>query len=391
MISFILLLSFGCEFKGFKTNNEETSSNLIHMSPEYNRNIHNDERVPKGIIDVLAEYNNRYFDMMHTLEYTTYADLFADDLEATLSEYVTKLLIETRKEYDLTVDSGNYDIDIISYKVEGDMHYVEFKEDDYLKFSHLDGIESILKGINCSLVAKKVDGEYKLVSLHKIQDYFVMFTNDDFSTKGKIEVLYNKYRRELNEVSKVDKENKTVALNTPYEPIRDFDYEYDRQAAKDYAYKYWHSRNPEYYDFSNVGGNCQSFASQMAVAGGIPMDIEGDEWQQWKFYGLEVEDKEIRSGRSLSWATVDFFYDYLVANVGDSGMVADFDCNRYYSEPGDIIHVGYDGTPTHTTVVADVYNDYILINSNTLDMLNFPVDAYAYNTKRLIKILGYND
>ena len=40
------------------------------------------------------------------------------------------------------------------------------------------------------------------------------------------------------------------------------EYEYDRNAAVAYARKWALGRNPAFYDFSNIGGDCTNFASQ---------------------------------------------------------------------------------------------------------------------------------
>jgi hypothetical protein len=78
-------------------------------------------------------------------------------------------------------------------------------------------------------------------------------------------------------------------------------------------------------------------------------------------------------------------------------MCADVDVNLFYAEEGDVIHVGYkdDTEYSHTTFVSKVINNdnsiYILVNSNTTGLKDYPVLGYIYQNKRLIKILGYND
>jgi len=47
---------------------------------------------------------------------------------------------------------------------------------------------------------------------------------------------------------------------------------YDRIAARDYAYKYWSSYNPAYTNYRYDGGDCANFVSQCIHAGGIPTD-----------------------------------------------------------------------------------------------------------------------
>jgi hypothetical protein len=156
--------------------------------------------------------------------------------------------------------------------------------------------------------------------------------------------------------------------------------------------KYANSRNDKYYDYSDVGGNCANYGSQTIYAGGIPMDIKGD--YEWKYYGTGVDENNAKKGRSNSWTSTSYFYDYAKNNDG-FGMCADTDVNLFYAEGGDIIQVGYSGY-THTTVVVgkalkDSKIVDIIINSNTVGLENYPLLGYTYQNKRLIKILGYND
>ena len=42
---------------------------------------------------------------------------------------------------------------------------------------------------------------------------------------------------------------------------------YNRRAAVAYAHKWAYTRNPAFYDFSEIGGDCTNFASQCMYAG----------------------------------------------------------------------------------------------------------------------------
>ena len=41
---------------------------------------------------------------------------------------------------------------------------------------------------------------------------------------------------------------------------------YDRQAAVDYAHRWAYHRNPDFYNFDELGGDCTNFASQCLYA-----------------------------------------------------------------------------------------------------------------------------
>lgn len=43
--------------------------------------------------------------------------------------------------------------------------------------------------------------------------------------------------------------------------------EYNRENAIQYTKKWAYSRNPKYYDFDSIGGDCTNFVSQCIFAG----------------------------------------------------------------------------------------------------------------------------
>ena len=122
------------------------------------------------------------------------------------------------------------------------------------------------------------------------------------------------------------------------------------------------------------------------------MDHYGD--MQWKCYlndgpyDVEVDETENAYGRSRSWVNVGYFYDYARDNEG-SGLVAEVNANIYSAEPGDIVIVGND-TLSHTVMISKIIDGHILVDSNSIDMKDFPLDAYTYTNVILIKILGFN-
>ena len=79
------------------------------------------------------------------------------------------------------------------------------------------------------------------------------------------------------------------------------------QYAKDWAYK----RNPKYYNYDTLGGDCTNFASQCVFAGSMIMNY--DKNNGW--YYINANNK------SPSWTGVEFFFDFLTTNktVGPYG------------------------------------------------------------------------
>ena len=166
----------------------------------------------------------------------------------------------------------------------------------------------------------------------------------------------------------------------------DCDQPYDRAAAYDYLMAYCDERNPAWYAYDEVGGNCMNFGSQVLLAGGIPEDEKGDE--EWYWDGQNDLD--------LSWINVGRFYDYCRKNEG-FGLVADTEAGYYTGEVGDVLIVGFAGDHRHTTVISHVVKDEsgdtvdYLISCNTTNYRDFPASAYYDTFHRLVKIFGWNE
>ena len=76
---------------------------------------------------------------------------------------------------------------------------------------------------------------------------------------------------------------------------------YNRRLAVLYANRWAYFRNPNFYDFSDVGGDCTNFTSQCLLAGGAVMNYTPD----FGWYNVESED------RAPAWSSVKYFYDFI--------------------------------------------------------------------------------
>lgn len=152
---------------------------------------------------------------------------------------------------------------------------------------------------------------------------------------------------------------------------------YDRLKAVDYAIKWAYLRNPDFYNFNDLGGDCTNFISQCLFAGSGEMN-----YPSWYYYSL--------NDRSPSWTGVEFLYDFLIKNngLGPRGE----ECNIEDLRRGDVIQLDSDGDGrfTHSLMVTNInfpiapYN--ILIAAHTVDSLNRPLDSYAFRKARFIHI-----
>lgn len=155
-------------------------------------------------------------------------------------------------------------------------------------------------------------------------------------------------------------------------------YEYDRSAAVAYARKWAMGRNPRFYDFSRIGGDCTNFASQCIYAGSGVMNTS----PLFGWFYRSTND------RTPSWTGVEFLYRFLVGNdgLGPFARVVPLD----NAEIGDIIQLGdANGGFFHSPVVVSVTNGTILVAAHSYDALDKPLESYGYAQTRVLHILGY--
>ncbi len=151
--------------------------------------------------------------------------------------------------------------------------------------------------------------------------------------------------------------------------------EYDRSKALNYAKTWAYSRNPAYYNFENLGGDCTNFASQVIYAGCGVMNYSP---YGWYYSSL--------NNRAPAWTGVEFLYDFLVNNKNEGPYGVEVD--RKDIEVGDIVQLSFiEGTFGHSPVVTRAGRE-LLVAAHTFDAYNRPLDSYAYYDIRYIHIIG---
>ena len=154
-------------------------------------------------------------------------------------------------------------------------------------------------------------------------------------------------------------------------------FEYDRAAALSYANRWALSRNPAYYDYARIGGDCTSFASQCIFAGAGVMNYT----PVYGWYYKNANDK------TASWTGVEYLYNFLVNNIGVGPFAKEAPLSEL--QVGDIIQLGRaTGDFYHSPVVVGFSRGEILVAAHSYDVLNRPLSSYRYNIARGIHILG---
>lgn len=159
--------------------------------------------------------------------------------------------------------------------------------------------------------------------------------------------------------------------------------EYNREQAVAYARQWAFKRNPQYYDFSKLGGDCTNFASQCLFAGCPVMNYTPD--VGW--YYLSPQN------RAAAWTGVEYFAKFLLDNfereIGDGSGPFAIQTDLAEIEIGDFLQFG---TATndyyHTPVVVGFNGNVPLLAAHSNDAFMRPLTSYRFDRLRCLHILG---
>ena len=153
---------------------------------------------------------------------------------------------------------------------------------------------------------------------------------------------------------------------------------YNRKKAIEYAKIWWNKRNPNFYNFDNLGGDCTNFISQCLFAGDIQMNSKS-----WFYFSL--------NSRSPSWTGVNEFYDFCINNISDYGPKAKV-VTLQQIEVGDVIQICQNKDVFHhSLLIVDIIGEKtlknILVACHTNDAINRRLSEYNIKKIRFLKII----
>lgn len=155
-------------------------------------------------------------------------------------------------------------------------------------------------------------------------------------------------------------------------------FDYDRRRAYEYALRWAYRRNPLFYDFTQLGGDCTSFVSQCIFAGCCTMNFSAD----YGWYFISTDE------RAPAWTGVEFLYDFLTSNedvgpFGNEALLREI-------HTGDVIQLAdEEGDYYHSLLVIGRDADELLVSAHSTDVFARPLSSYDYGTLRAIRIEGY--
>lgn len=159
-------------------------------------------------------------------------------------------------------------------------------------------------------------------------------------------------------------------------------FDYDRRRCYEYALRWAYRRNPLFYDFTDLGGDCTSFVSQCIFAGCCRMNFS--ETLGWYYISSEK--------RAPAWTGVEFLYDFLTSE-SDAGSFASV-VDEKYLRTGDVIQLANaEGDYYHSLLViartTERAGGEILVSSHSIDSFARPLSTYNYTSLRALHIEGY--
>lgn len=155
------------------------------------------------------------------------------------------------------------------------------------------------------------------------------------------------------------------------------EYKLDIKAEIEYAKTWAYSRNPKYYDFEEIGGDCTNFVSQCIYAGGAKMNFTKD--TGWYYIDL--------NNRAAAWTSAEFFGKFFLNNKSIGPFGKEVDLNEI--QAGDVIQLGdLRGSFYHSLFVVNANGSGVFVASHSFDSFNRPLNSYDYDNLRCIHILG---
>lgn len=157
---------------------------------------------------------------------------------------------------------------------------------------------------------------------------------------------------------------------------------YNREAALAYAHTWAYGRNPAYYDFEEIGGDCTNFVSQCLYVGVQSMNFT-------PVFGWFYTNA---NHKAPGWTGVEYFHQFLTRKEATPGPFGE---ERLLEQlqPGDFAQLRLHGqTFSHTPIIVamgdtpTLHNTLVAAHSYDADWR--PLDTYEVQEIRFLHIMG---
>jgi len=330
---------------------------------------------------VVADYFRLRYESRVTLEAPDFSSVCAphgSDVQSFLSRELPKIRFELDhwRTNDLRFLAYEFDLEYKEVTLDANRAVVDLVESHAVRFSVSPDTVSSMANLKHTITLRKINGNWFIVD-----DFYNDMLHRALRESN---MTVEQYRAWLQTTPAVP-EPSEGSLGGAVEPYSGTWYPYDRSSAVSYANTWAESRNPDYYNFDPLGGDCTNYASQVLHAGDCVMDDSGS--YQWYYYGID--------DRAPAWTGVNELYTYLVNNwytgpQADSTSVGSM-------QLGDIIQLDLKTEPgyEHSLVVVSVgsppANSNIKINCHTEDRKDYPLTNFTWRAIRYLHITGWMD
>lgn len=349
----------------------------------------------KSIADTeqIRETIHTYFDLRYrshsTLQLEDFSSIIDSGTEGkAFSQAETdKLEIELRHaqiyqlryvKYDFSLDISEIVIDsstetAIVMVTEG--HDVVFEiVEEILK----ESIVSSMRNLKHTFVLHEENGSWEIVS-DNYEDYLWRLLNATGLSKNELISSFD-----VNNKLPISADSPSGIVGNCYFPPDESSRAYDRSSAVNYAHLWATAAppyNPDFYDFTNDGGDCTNFVSQAINEGGGLMTGENN--LGWYYNSV--------SDYASAWTGVGPFYQFITGyymwQAGPEGCSVGKDD----AEIGDVIQYDWDnnGRWDHSVIIVSSEdmgygNMYHLIAAHSNDLDNYPYTHFLYTHPNMI-------
>ena len=159
---------------------------------------------------------------------------------------------------------------------------------------------------------------------------------------------------------------------------------YNRIAAISYAHRWAYRRNPAYYDYGNLGGDCTNFASQCLYQGVKVMNYT----PTYGWYYIDANQK------APAWTGVPYFYNFMTRDEVSPGPFGTEVFMLDQLLPGDFVQLKFTGREvfSHTPIIVQMGRpatlENTLIAAHSYDADYRPLSTYTFDDIRYIHIFG---
>lgn len=399
IVSFILTIILFITVKGMSSSKGKET--VKEKQTFKNRVINNTNEIINKDLEVFIEdFFNSYYKSMKELKSIDMKNYFSKNSKKDYYIYQASIdtLINSRKSQknDLSLDDCYYDLTFNLIEESNKEYKIDILEDGYFKFNYIKKITSKTYNILNSFVLVKEKNNFKIKSYKKDQDFYTMIdlivdkelSDKDFKTS--IDSLVDKYSRQIDRMHDGQLDDFESYIKNKNIGFKKCDNKYAGKKAAEFAKQHVTKKTESYYE----DYNSQNMVSWALVEGDIPMDYKG--YYLWKHYDSWLDEYNTKEGRTASFIDPTYFYNYALKN-DEYGLCSEVDVNSFYGEIGDVVILGFNKDYYQSSMVIDVIKDKdgnvidLLLASNNMDAFDYPLSAYVYPIKTLIKIIGWNN